>query len=98
MMCSKCQTELPDDAEFCGVCGQALSIQLPCPHCGRVNPKEFRFCLKCGLSLTELPPQASAPPSVLLSSSPVPTSFANGRYVVKKFLGEGGQEEGLSGS
>jgi len=36
------------------------------------------------------PQPNAAPPPV---STPVPTSFANGRYAVKKFLGEGGKKK-----
>src|SRR3990172_1136673 len=89
MKCPKCQTELPNDIQFCGVCGESLHIKNTCQQCGFENPPNFKFCGKCGHSLTE---QSTAHPSPK-SSSPVPTSFANGRYVVKKFLGEGGKKK-----
>jgi len=86
MKCPKCQAELPDNAKFCGVCGQSLKGERLCPQCGQVNPQEFQFCLQCGHALTE-PVPPSHPPS------PEPTSFVNGRYQVKKFLGEGGKKK-----
>jgi tetratricopeptide (TPR) repeat protein len=87
MKCPKCQAELPDDAKFCGVCGQSLKAERVCPQCGQANPQDFQFCLQCGHSLVEPAPQPTAP------LSPEPTSFANGRYQVKKFLGEGGKKK-----
>jgi tetratricopeptide (TPR) repeat protein len=91
MKCPKCGIELPNDAEFCGACGQSLSTERACPYCGRVNSREFKFCLKCGRPLNETPPQPSAP--ITSTPSAVPTSFANGRYQVKKMLGEGGKKK-----
>ena len=85
MKCPKCQAELPDKAKFCGVCGQSLKAERVCTQCGQVNPQDFQFCLQCGHSLAE--PIATPLPSV------EPTSFANGRYQVKKFLGEGGKKK-----
>jgi tetratricopeptide (TPR) repeat protein len=85
MKCPKCQAELPDNAKFCGVCGQSLKAERICPQCGQSNPHDFQFCLQCGRALAEPIP---TPPS-----SPEPTSFFGGRYQVKKFLGEGGKKK-----
>jgi tetratricopeptide (TPR) repeat protein len=85
MKCPKCQAELPDNAKFCGVCGQSLKAERVCPQCGQVNPQDFQFCLQCGRALAE--PVPTPPPS------PEPTSFVNERYQVKKFLGEGGKKK-----
>jgi len=85
MKCPKCQVELPDNAKFCGVCGQLLKAERVCPQCGQVNPQDFQFCLQCGRARAE--PVPPSPPS------PEPTSFAAGRYQVKKFLGEGGKKK-----
>jgi tetratricopeptide (TPR) repeat protein len=82
MKCPKCQVELPDNAKFCGVCGQLLKAERVCPQCGQVNPQDFQFCLQCGRARAE-----PVPPSL------EPTSFAGGRYQVKKFLGEGGKKK-----
>jgi tetratricopeptide (TPR) repeat protein len=85
MKCPKCQAQLPDNAKFCGVCGQSLKAERVCPQCGQINPHDFQFCLQCGRALAESVP--TPPPS------PEPSSFANGRYQVKKFLGEGGKKK-----
>jgi tetratricopeptide (TPR) repeat protein len=85
MKCPKCQAELPDNAKFCGVCGQSLKAERVCPQCGHANPQDFQFCLQCGHALAE--PVPTPPPSA------EPTSFVNGRYQVKKFLGEGGKKK-----
>jgi tetratricopeptide (TPR) repeat protein len=86
MKCPKCQAELPDNAKFCGVCGQSLKAERVCPQCGQANPQDFQFCLQCGHSLGE-PVSETTPPSH------EPTSFANGRYEVKESLGEGGKKK-----
>jgi tetratricopeptide (TPR) repeat protein len=86
MKCPKCQAKLPDNARFCGVCGQSLQPERVCAQCGHGNPQDFQFCLQCGHSLAELATAAGQP-------SHGPTSFASGRYQVKKFLGEGGKKK-----
>ena len=92
MKCPNCQTELPDNSKFCGVCGQSLIAERKCPQCGQVNPKDFKFCLQCGVALDEhIPPTPK--PRLKKHSTVEPTSFADGRYQVKKFLGEGGKKK-----
>jgi eukaryotic-like serine/threonine-protein kinase len=97
MKCPKCQSENADTAKFCIDCGQPLQTDLVCPHCNHVNKRTARFCEECGqaLSATQTPvsdiksqpsPAAPTPPAV-------PASFGNGRYQVKKFLGEGGKKK-----
>ena len=87
MKCPKCQTENPEGVKFCGECGQSLQIELACPECGHVNPLDVKFCYECGHSLIEEAPAPSVPPS------PDHTSFVDGRYQVKRFLGEGGKKK-----
>ncbi len=90
MKCPKCQTENTDGAKFCTACGQQVQTEISCPDCRHSNKPIARFCEECGHSLVEPAPQKPAPPP---PSIPQPTSFANGRYQVKKFLGEGGKKK-----
>ena len=39
------------------------------------------------------PTTSSAPSAPILAPTPEPTSFSNGRYQVKRFLGEGGKKK-----
>ena len=92
MKCSHCQTDNPEGVKFCGECGEPLQTELVCPHCGYKNPFSVKFCHECGRALAKpLAPQATLPPAA--PTPPIPTSFANGRYKVKKFLGEGGKKK-----
>ena len=89
MKCPNCQTENPIESAFCRKCGVSLQIQTTCPHCGHHNLPDSAFCNKCGQSLTEPTPTLTAS----TSQSETPTTFANGRYTVKKKLGEGGKKK-----
>jgi eukaryotic-like serine/threonine-protein kinase len=97
MNCPKCQSENADTAKFCIDCGQPLQTDLVCPHCKHVNKRTARFCEDCGqaLSATQTPvPGIKSRPSPAAPTPPaVPTTFAGGRYQVKKFLGEGGKKK-----
>jgi serine/threonine protein kinase len=88
MQCPNCQSELPDSAKFCGVCGQSLTRDRPCPRCVQINPPDFNFCHQCGQSVTTATQTADQS-----TRSAIPTSFAFGRYQVKRFLGEGGKKK-----
>ena len=58
MKCSKCQSENPQEAKFCGKCGAKLS--LVCTQCGYENTPGNNFCIECGHNLTipsEQPPK-----------------------------------------
>jgi serine/threonine protein kinase/tetratricopeptide (TPR) repeat protein len=88
MKCPHCQAENPESVKFCGECGRSLSLELTCPQCGHTNPQSVKFCHECGHALVE-----KQPPELTKSPSPAPTSFAGGRYQVKKFLGEGGKKK-----
>ena len=55
------------------------------------NQAPASFCEECGRPLSKAETAIQAPAT---TPTPfVPTSFANGRYVVKKFLGEGGKKK-----
>ena len=91
MNCPKCNFDHPEGMLFCGKCG--TKIEQICPKCNSSNPPDFTFCGKCGQSLTQSVAQSPSSPPPASPSTPVPTSFANGRYQVKKFLGEGGKKK-----
>jgi tetratricopeptide (TPR) repeat protein/archaellum biogenesis ATPase FlaH len=60
-----------------------------CSQCRHTNKPTAKFCEECGQPLTPAPiPKAPTKPP-----SSQPTSFAGGRYKVKKFLGEGGKKK-----
>ena len=84
MQCPKCLTENRETRKFCRECGQSLQPDIVCPQCGHASPPGSKFYDKGGHPLTEPTPEAHPP-------SPEPTSFADGRYQVKKLLGEGGK-------
>jgi tetratricopeptide (TPR) repeat protein len=86
MKCPKCGYENPKRVKFCNSCGTELKPKLVCPQCGQKNSPRSKFCNACGHSLVETAPERP-------QTSPEPTSFASGRYQVKKFLGEGGKKK-----
>jgi hypothetical protein len=88
MKCPKCQTDNSDTAKFCKKCGQSLLVELLCDRCHHANAPDSEFCVQCGQPLVS--PHAPPPTPTLPH---MPTSFANGRYQVKKFLGEGGKKK-----
>jgi hypothetical protein len=88
MKCPKCQTDNIDTAKFCKKCGQSLLIELLCDQCHHPNAPDSEFCVQCGRLLVS--PHAPPPTPTI---PPIPTSFAGGRYQVKKFLGEGGKKK-----
>ena len=93
MKCQHCHVENREGAEFCRACGQSIvPSRVVCPKCGNENSRGDRFCDKYGQSLCAKKTAPSLTPTPT-QSTPVPTSFANGRYQVKKFLGEGGKKK-----
>jgi len=95
MNCPHCKTENADKARFCKRCGQSLQPELVCPHCRHKNVVPEIFCEQCGRPFdsqktlsTESQLQYVAP----TGPDPEPTSFAGGRYEVRRFLGEGGKK------
>ena len=91
MDCPVCGHHNREGAAFCGSCGASLAREVRCPHCQTINAVANRFCDACGHALASTiadgtsPARHGEPPTQ-------PTSFANGRYEVKSFLGEGGKK------
>ena len=88
MQCPSCGHENREERKFCTDCG--AQIELACPSCGARYEPHGKFCGDCGASL-EVDSQP-ATPSTAEPSVDQPTSFADGRYQVKKLLGEGGKK------
>lgn len=63
-----------------------------CPSCGFENPEGMKFCGNCAAPLSGDSSAPIAPAKPEIAPSPVPASFAAGRYRVKRFLGEGGRK------
>ena len=95
MLCSSCGHENPDDAVFCEQC--ANDILPTCPSCQKQNTPGSRFCRFCRTPLEAETPSAQPmdlpkQPAEETPKHQTPTSFSDGRYVVEKFLGEGGKK------
>ena len=94
MLCPSCGQENPEDSKFCGQCGSSLAAEHPCPTCGHLNPPDLRFCRGCGTSWGAADKPVSFPGTERSGKGAIhPTSFANGRYQVRDFLGEGGKKK-----
>jgi hypothetical protein len=90
MKCPSCQAEDLDSSRFCKKCGQSLKTEVICQHCVHQNTLDSEFCVQCGNPITE---QAPPKPRPKKPSTVEPTSFADGRYQVKKLLREGGKKK-----
>src|SRR5438552_3451341 len=90
MKCPSCARDNPEGAKFCSECASALRQELACPSCGFANAPGSRVCNECAQALaTDAPLSRTPTPS---PSPALPASFADGRYAVKGFLGEGGRK------
>src|SRR5207247_2274077 len=88
MKCPACGHENEIDAAFCGGCGRAMRAAKACASCGREARSDERFCQGCGSQLGTASPEQSAG----AATPPLPSSFAGGRYGVRRFLGEGAKK------
>ncbi len=85
MLCPSCGYDNREGRRFCSKCGGELATA--CAACGAANEPGDDYCGGCGKPLRgEVAPPTPAP------TPTVPTSFAAGRYQVKRFLGEGGRK------
>ncbi len=88
LLCASCGQENREGRRFCAQCGNSLVFG--CPSCGSPAEPGERFCGDCGKPLTgESSPARTPTPT---PSPALPSSFADGRYEVKGFLGEGGRK------
>jgi eukaryotic-like serine/threonine-protein kinase len=76
-------------AAFCGNCAASLASAGACAHCGGSNPAQQKFCDTCGKPIGGAEPPAPTPAR---NGAGAPVAFARGRYVVQRFLGEGGKK------
>src|SRR3972149_2328122 len=93
MRCPSCGHENREGATFCGGCAAPLADAIACANCGTPNPSGQKFCDACAAAL-----EAAAPPPRTPTPQPspaLPAAFAGGRYRVQRFLGAGGDLEGL---
>src|SRR5688500_7387746 len=91
MTCPACAFVNSDDALFSSRCGTRLV-----PHsapCEAILLAGAHHCSRCGVAV--MAPVATAPAATPLTAPPpeLPASFADGRYQVKRFLGEGGKKK-----
>ncbi len=105
MTCASCGRDNRADSRFCLGCGASLARG--CPSCGRELPPDAGFCDGCGERITTGPSQLTKSPSTVMetlrgtpsSGSPAPSSvpsapssLAQGRYQISRFLGEGAKK------
>jgi class 3 adenylate cyclase/sugar phosphate isomerase/epimerase len=90
LLCNSCGQENREGRRFCAQCGGSLASA--CPSCGAANEAGERFCGECGKTLSTVV-SSQVPTSTPAPSPALPASFADGRYLVKGFLGEGGRKK-----
>ena len=90
MRCPACNEENLDIRKFCRRCGAPLAVAAACPKCGASNESGAAYCGDCGVPLASLAATGSAAREA--PAPPHPTSFVDGRYEVRRFLGEGGKK------
>ena len=99
MTCVNCGKENREDAKFCDSCGTHLTLR--CPSCEKELRQDARFCDSCGARVSDAGVEAAVSPPVQETTpqpeptpnADQPTTFAEGRYEVAKFLGEGGKKK-----
>ncbi len=91
MLCPSCGHGNRDDAQFCDRCTAELGPV--CPSCQMQNDVGAHFCRRCRQDLGSVQSATRTTRTPTPQPSPaLPTSLANGRYQVQRFLGEGGRK------
>ena len=66
MICLKCSKEIPDDSEFCPLCGRKSDGRPNfCKHCGAEIENDMEFCEECGSPVETLKQKEESETSVL---------------------------------
>jgi serine/threonine protein kinase len=81
--------ENADETTSCGPSGHTLTAGAPYLTCNGSKPSGLRRTRGYGVRLQATPAPTSAPPP---AAAAIPTSFAAGRYQVRRCLGEGSKE------
>lgn len=90
MICGSCGTGNSDGRSFCGECGAPLDIA--CAVCGTTNRGTEKFCGGCGKSLTGRSNSSGSGVTPAAPARPLTDTVVNGRYRVRRMLGEGGSK------
>ena len=90
--CRGCGVENRAGVKFCVACGARLSAT--CPGCGASAEAGDTFCGECGASLAQQGAAVSLKgiDTQVTASRPMPEGFADDRYTVSAFLGEGARK------
>ncbi len=93
--CPACGHVNQESAKFCSECATAMRNESVCPACGHENTPGSKFCSECAKPMAATAPSGASPTPALAPAPTraLPASFADGRYVVKGFLGEGGRKK-----
>ncbi|MEE8508594.1 MAG: serine/threonine-protein kinase, partial [Myxococcota bacterium] len=100
--CPACGQNNRPGRRFCAQCG--VRFDRLCAACGERNEPDERFCGQCGTALEagaplpspagarEAPPPRLGPTASVQTPTETPSSVANGRYHLERFLGEGAKK------
>src|SRR5215831_18269970 len=87
MRCPSCNSQNPEDAKFCDVCGTSMPRR--CPACGATNRTTAKFCNECGAALGEESQLRVAPSHETEASQSANLTFALGTAVEAQSASEG---------